>query len=97
MRNSNPLQFDSSLFGRTNCIGFLIDCVVQLMSSLSGYAIILLSGSSYLGIYIYVNAMVRDMKRELMPIENGSSVDLRLRENWKIFKRAINFHIEIIG
>lgn len=91
------LPIYSSLMGRDNYIGFFIDFVIACLASLSGYIVIVLSGSIYIGIYFYVNAMVRDMKMNIMANENDVPDEPFPKPHWSIFVKETNIHhMEII-
>lgn len=80
---------------------FLVDCICQMISSWSGYAMILMSGAIYIGIYIYVNAMVDDMKLDIVSDDSEIAHEPRQpldpKRGWIILVRSIDFHTEIIG
>lgn len=97
-----PCKFPhSSLIGRDNYIGFYIDWFIETTGGSVFIAVIILSASIYIGIFLYVNGMTTDMKMRLISIEIGSTLRPRCRplsqsEKWWIYVQEIQFHGEII-
>lgn len=107
------LKWSSSLIGRASYIGFFIDWFIESISILVTCIVFVSSGSSYFGIFLYINGMVRDMKMQLM--SNGSLYcsksesnealkptkescePLKQMELWRCYVRELKFHIEIMG
>lgn len=91
----------SSLLGRGNFIGFYFDWAIDATSSLSNYVVVSSSGSSYIGMFLYINGMMRDMKMRLNSM-NNNSMEAQQKpsssvEKWSIYVREMDFHVEIIG
>lgn len=92
----------SSLNGRTNdYTDFYLDWAIELFSNVVSSTILIASTSIYIGLFLYINAMVKDMKMRNMSIGSDSmgkppkaSINL---EKWSIYVQYIEFHVEIIG
>lgn len=59
------------------------------------------SGSSYIGMFLYINGMMSDMKMRLNSM-NNNSMEAQQKpsssvEKWSIYVREMDFHVEIIG
>lgn len=87
--------------GRDNYMGFFVDWSIEVIATTTGYMTVILSALFYIGMYLYINGMVNDMRMELMPNRPDSFKKPRhpldQRKNWSIYVRQIEFHIEIIG
>lgn len=87
----------SSLLGTTNYIGFYVDCLIQAVASVSNDIILEISASIYIGIYLYINAMVLDVKERVLSIDSDSTKEpldqMQLLSN---YVKEVIFHIEII-
>lgn len=87
--------------GRDNYIGFFIDCAIEFYGCFSAFVVIHLSGSAYVGIALYINGMVKDMKMRIMSINDHSSNTsvnpINQMKTWSAYVQEIDFHIEIIG
>lgn len=92
---------DSSLMGRDNYMGFFVDWSIEVIATTTGYMTVILSALFYIGMYLYIDGMVNDMRMELMPNRPDSFKKPRhpldQRKKWSIYVRQIEFHIEIIG
>lgn len=91
----------SSLLGRSNYIGFYVDCIIVVAGGAADFAAILLFGTIHAGFSLYINAMVKDMKIRLEAIKDLQSPDeprqpLYRMKIWSSYVREIKFHIEII-
>lgn len=87
----------SSVLGRNSFIGFYFDLTFETVSSLANFVAIIASGSSYIGIYLYIDGMVKDSKRRLMAIDPKSTNGANQEELWPIYVGEIKLHVEIIG
>lgn len=89
----------SSVFGATYC-GFYFDLVCEALSTVANYVGIISSGSSFIGIHLYINGMMRDMKMQFTSIKkhfkDQPSESLKRMEIWSTYVREINFHNEIL-
>lgn len=90
----------SSLIGRSDYLGFFIDWLVECLGTVAEFEMIIVSGSIYVGIFMYIDAMVSDIRMRFKTIADELSVEakpsldnLRL---WSAYVREIDFHIEII-
>lgn len=92
----------SSLIGRANYMGFYIDWLIEVISSASGYAIVIMTASIYIGIFLYINGMVCDMKMRMKDLESDFTTKMpRHTTNHiricSIYVEEIEFHLNIIG
>lgn len=74
-------------------MGFYVDLLLQAIVLASDSTILIATISIYVGIFIYINAMVKDMKMRLL------TTDLDLLEessSWSIYVQEFDFHNEII-
>lgn len=76
---------------------FAFDWLIELLAIIPGAIVIVMTGSLYSGLCLYINGMVADMKASIP----NSAFDSHLRSNqpveyWSIFVKEIDFHIEII-
>lgn len=84
-----PENCSSSLIGRTCYLGFYIDWFIELTTGAACVIIIAINGSIYVGIFLYINGMVKDLKMRL-------SSELSPVRPWSIYIKEINHHVEII-
>lgn len=90
----------SSFLGRTNYVGFFVDWSIQSVAIIGCFFVVLASGISYVGIFLYIHGMVADVQKRLESIGDGvttqttgsSSVQM-----WSIYRQQIDFHLKIIG
>lgn len=83
--------------GRTTYIGFFIDCSFQFIATAACYLIIIAGASVYVGIFHYINAMVKDMKMQMLSIEYDSSiVSSQQDQTWLVYVQEVMFHVEVI-
>lgn len=84
-------------------LGFYFDLACEALSTIANYVGIISTGSSFIGIHLYINGMMRDMKMQFNSINvdfmdpSKPSNSLRRMEKWSIYVREIEFHIEIVG
>lgn len=104
-------KHSSSIIGRCSYIGFFIDWLFGLLSLSSSFLIVILSASITIGIYLYINGMVDDIKVKMKLIDDicpirptqlphlGEGYAQRsVQQNiWAIYVEEIRFHLEIIG
>lgn len=96
------IQF-SSIFGRATYIGYFIDWLLDSIFVAANLVILTLSTSMYIGIFLYINAMVKDMKMRFSSIDDSLSIEPNRTKIppsdriWLIYEQEIEFHIEIIG
>lgn len=88
------------MLGRSNYFGFFIDWFVELIGNATAYAMIIATASIFIGLSLYINGMMEDMKMRLMSIDSDSTEKPSKRLNpvqmWSIYVEEIQFHIEII-
>lgn len=91
------MKISSSLLGRTNVIGFYIDCFIVVGGAMANFTAIFLFGTIHTGIFLYINGMVKDMKMRINAINVDSSEKSHdSMKAWLNYVREIRFHIEII-
>lgn len=83
-------------------VGFFIDWLIESFSMATVAAIFIGSTSIYVGIYLYINGMVADIKMRLKSIEDDVSIEsdgktLAVSEMWTIYEQEIKSQIEFIG
>lgn len=86
----------SSVLG-SGFIGFYFDLILEAVSSIANFVAIISSGTSYIGIYLYINGMMKDSKGRFMAIDLKSSNGSDQENIWTIYVREIRLHVEIIG
>lgn len=77
--------------GRANYIGFYIDWSIEAIGSTSSYIILITSDLIYIGVFLYVDAMVKDMQIRIKSSDFSDQMN-----SWTMYVREMNFHIEII-
>lgn len=85
--------------GRANYIGYFVDLFVTLIGSSASFIIISMSVSIYVGIFLYITGMVKDMKMCIESIDDELKIEPPScqTEKWSIYVNGIEFHTEIIG
>lgn len=92
------ILIDSSLMGRATYMGFFVDWFIELMCTFLLNIILFLSMFISIGICLYINGMVNDIKMRLMPLGNDATNDaLQQKRTWAIYVQEMNFHIQTIG
>lgn len=90
----------SSLIGRDNYIGYIIDWLILFCGAGADVAITVLSASIFVGTFLYINGMATDMKMRLASIDDDSPIEPRhsiaSMAKWTIYVEEIQFHIAII-
>lgn len=87
-------MFSSSLLGRNTYIGFGVDWVLEACAILMSTVLYISAGSFYIGVCVYINAMVTDMKERLKSPAFGSNSGMAIR--WTSITKEIDLHNEII-
>lgn len=89
--------FRSLLFNPNIYIGHLCDVMIQFCASTTHLIAVMTATSFYLGMCLYINAMVVDMEDQINAIEPilSQKKDHRIQISL-IFIREIRFHCEII-
>lgn len=83
----------SSFTGRASYIEFYIELGIEMIAAAMGYFILVLSGTIYIGFFLYMDGMVRDIEIRMTSI----TIDATNREKiWSIYLEEIDFHVEII-
>lgn len=83
--------------GRTSYIGFFVDWFIESISTAALYATFILSVSIYVGIFLYIDGMVLDMRKRIISLNDVSTIRPRQLEKWSIYLTEIQFHNDIIG
>lgn len=83
-------------------IGYYVDWFIQALSTAVKLVAFVISLSIYIGISVYIIAMVKDMKMHMLTIDedlNNKKPRLKSQqmERWAIYVKEMEFHIEIIG
>lgn len=94
------LEIRSSIIGGAY-IGFYVDWFIQALSTADKFLVFVMSTSIYIGISVYILAMVKDMKMRMLTIDedlNTKKPHLKSQQmgKWAIFVKEMEFHIEII-
>lgn len=89
-QKTTKICLNSSLIGRTTYIGFFIDWCIEVISVLGIFVTFISAGSFYVGMCLYINGMVEDMKIRM------TSLDAAQMEIWSSNVRQIQFHNEIL-
>lgn len=75
-------------------MGFYIDWLIEGIAGIACYTILTISSSIYIGMFLYITGMVKDMK---VQIDQDLSPELSKETNkWMIYLQEIKFHAEII-
>lgn len=88
--------------GRTNYIGFFLDNLMEFVGTIGCFMTIISSASIYIGIFMYINGMAKDMKMQLFLIASNSAENSRQpmknkdNENWTMLIQAVELHVEMI-
>lgn len=90
------LENTSSLIGRASYVGFYIDWIVEVLGFVADVTIITTTGTIYVGIFLYINGMVEDLKMRVFPIDADFIGDIIPVDIWSIYVHEINLHAEII-
>lgn len=92
----NYIGFHSSLVARANYIGFFVDWIIELIGNCVAYAMIIATASIFIGLHLYINGMMQDMRIRLtMRAIDGDSTE-EPTQMWPTYVEEIQFHIEII-
>lgn len=87
-------SFSSSWFGLDTYFGYFVDWSTQVSASVLVYPLILSTiGSFFVGISLYVEGMVQNLKETLMAFDGRDDVQ---PEKWSIYAKEIQFHSKII-
>lgn len=76
-----------------NVIGFYLDWFIEMIVSIVADVAIFISVSFYVGICLYINGMMKDIKLHLMDIDRVSTKDLK----WSLYAPLIDLHNEATG
>lgn len=91
---NNFVYLHSSWFGVYTYFGFFADWVTQAASSVLIYPLIISTiASFFVGVCLYVEGMVKDLKKTLMAFHKSNEDQ---SEMWSIYVNEIRFHNEII-
>lgn len=86
----------SSILGRTSYIGFYTDLLFIVACSASSATIVLASGSIFVGIFYYINGIVKDMNARILALEKDPVTETSLTSAWSFYLQEINMHVEVI-
>lgn len=94
------MNLNSSLFGQSTFFGFLVDWFIQTTDGLINFMVLTISVSLYIGMFLYITGMARDMQARIIAIEDDLASEQPQKMNqankWPIYVREIQFHAEII-
>lgn len=82
----------SSLIGRSSYLGFYIDWLLELIAVAADAVTLAINGSICVGIFLYINGMVDDMKTRI----SLAAAELHPLNTWAILESEIRLHVEII-
>lgn len=83
--------------GRTTYKGFYVDWFIEFACFASDPILFTSSASIYVGLFLYINAMVKDVKMRLSLINLNDSADEGHPANiWSNYVPEIDLHVEII-
>lgn len=86
---------------RTTYIGFSIQWLFNLLATLADCVVIISTASIYIGMFLYINGMKRDLEARLISLDNDrDDLDQAMpptNKIWPIYIQEIDFHNEIIG
>lgn len=87
----------SSVLGHTNYIGFFIDWLIESLAILAAFVIFNTSALVYIGIFLYINGMKKDLHKRVLSIENDFKLSgsQAMTHYWPIYLREIMFHRDI--
>lgn len=95
-----PPKIQSSLLDEAIYTGFLFDWLLEALAYSANFIILIATGSIYLGTFLYINAMVKDMQMRFMSLESDSTIKphklLDSKQVWSIYVQEIEFHNGII-
>lgn len=89
----------SSFLDRSTYIGFFVLWLMDLVLLAPSILLILMSASIYIGTFLYINAMVNDLKGRLAAIVTNEPDKQQPTPDkiWPIYIQQIELHIDIIG
>lgn len=103
VQNSNVFFRESPLIDGNIYIRFYADWLHQTIASLSSVTMFNSSGSMYIGLSLYINGMVQDLKKRIEKIDvdstsigDKSPSPMTQTEIWLIYVKEMDFHMEII-
>lgn len=93
---SHMRNVHSSLMGRDTYTGFYCNWIFVLFSLTGASLIVLSSATIYIGMFLYIDGLVRDLKMRLLAVADDFSIgSLNLERNWLIYVHEIKFHIQV--
>lgn len=97
---SHGIVWKSSFFDRLTYKGFLVSWIIEGSSAAAGFLILVIVGSIYIGMVLYIAGMVKDMRMRIVPYDSDfapeSHQPLNQIKAWLMFAREIEFHAEIL-
>lgn len=75
---------------------FYVDLIAEWIAVAADMIIVVVNVTIYVGIFTYINGMVKDMKIRLLSINADFVGSLRPVERWSIYIQELNLHNEII-
>lgn len=83
--------------GRTTYMGFYVDWFIEFACFAADPIAFASSVSIYVGMFLYINAMVEDVKMRLSSINfNESAGEQDPMNIWSMYVAEIDLHVEII-
>lgn len=76
-------------------MGFAVDSLIELTSTISCFIVLTTVGSLYVGLCLYINGMVADM-RTRVDSAFASHKEFNKMDQWAVILKEIDFHNEII-
>lgn len=86
----------SSLLGRESYFGFFVDWFIELIAEVMCLIVFVTSATLYIGLCLYINGMVMDMKTEMACSNFILDKKIDLPNYWSTYAMTIDFHCEII-
>lgn len=86
------------MLGRTSYLHFFVDWFAEAFGNLSALMTIVISGSIFIGVGLYINSMAKDLENVLND-DGGPTKPNRTigrMELWLTYAQQIDFHIKII-
>lgn len=77
-------------------MGFYLDWFFQINNGFDALVLVLVAGSIFIGMFLYITGMVSDMKMRIATIDDDLASQQKNRHFWLLHVREFRFHVEII-
>lgn len=81
------------MLGRTTYWGFYLDLILEGFAASSSFLTLVIAGIIYIGIFLYIKSMVKDMEMRIAVIDIDPVSNLT--KIWSIYVREMTFRTEI--